>query len=362
LSDECTIVPAVTTVPAEDTTAAAATNRGSRPGHGRVVLVVLAILLNVALVLVIAWLVTHRDRVIDQVTVWNYTVPATIAEYAARADLTDGGRFLLYASTPSVSAGRAFDAACSTRQEGVGILGCYLPATRQTHLFDVTDARLDGLEEVVASHEMLHAAWDRMGAAERGALAPLLDAEAAKRTDDKDLTDKLAFYATTEPGERLNELHSILGTEYGSLSPALEKHYALYFSDRTVVVGLHDKSNAVFVDQQRQITNLTTQITALAAGIDADYAAYNAGYDALSTDVANFNARAKSGDFGSQSAFEAERNELLARQSDLDAQYQSIADRHARYDGLVAQLTSLNAEVDALNRSINITPRTPPSL
>jgi hypothetical protein len=318
--------------------------------------------LNVTLLLVIGWIVTHRERVIDQFTVWNYTPPAAIADYATRADLTDEGRFLLYASTPSISTGKAFDDACATRQEGVGILGCYLPTTRTVHLFDVTDARLDGLDEVVASHEMLHAAWDRMSDAERSALAPLLEAEAAKRVDDKDLTDKLAFYAASEPGERLNELHSILGTEYAALSPTLEAHYSVYFKDRSVVVGLHDKSSAVFIEQQKQITDLTNQINALAAAIDADYAAYNSGYDSLSADVATFNANAESGAFSSQSEFEDARSALIARQADLDAQYQSISTRHAQYDGLVAQLSSLNAQVDELNRSINITPHTSPSL
>ncbi len=323
---------------------------------------VLAIALNVALVVVIGWLVTHRDRVVDQVTVWNYAPPAAVSGYATRAQLSAEGRFLLYASTPSISSGVAFDEACVTRQEGVGILGCYVPTTRQIHLFDVTDARLDGLDEVVAAHEMLHAAWDRMGEAQRGALAPLLDAEAAARADDKELTDRLAFYATTEPGERFNELHSIFGTEFGALSPALESHYALYFSRRATVVALHEKSNAVFVDQQRQITALTAQINTLAAGIDADYLAYTSGYDALSADVANFNARAQRGEFSSPSAFDAARSSLLKRQSNFDAQYKSIADRHTRYDALVAQLKNLNAAVDALNESINITPRTAPSL
>lgn len=335
---------------------------GPTRSWGRPALVILAVALNVALLLVIAWLVTHRDRVIDQFTVWNYSPPAAIAEYAARADLADEGKFLLYASTPSISTGKAFDEACATRQEGVGILGCYLPATRTVHLFDVTDARLDGLDEVVASHEMLHAAWDRMSEAERSALAPLLEAEVAKRPDDKNLRDKLAFYATSEPGERLNELHSILGTEYGSLSPALEAHYSVYFRDRSVVVGLHDKSNAVFVAQQQQITDLTNQINALAAGIDSDYAAYNSGYDSLSADVATFNSRAQSGAFSSQSEFENARSALIARQADLDAAYESISARHAQYESLVAQLSSLNAQVDELNRSINITPHTSPSL
>ncbi len=352
----------MTTAPADTSPAPSAPSGGGSRTWGRPALLILGVVLNVALLVAIGWLVTHRERVIDQFTVWNYTPPAAIAEYATRADLTDEGRFLLYASRPSISTGQAFDNACASRQEGVGILGCYLPATRTVHLFDVTDARLDGLDEVVASHEMLHAAWDRMSDAERSALAPLLEAEAAKRADDKDLSDKLAFYAASEPGERLNELHSILGTEYPSLSPALEAHYSLYFKNRSVVVALHDKSSAVFVEQQKQITALTDQINALAAGIDADYAAYNAGYDALSADVATFNASAESGAFTSQTEFEDARSALIARQAALDAQYQSISTRHTQYDGLVAQLSSLNAQVDELNRSINITPHTSPSL
>lgn len=319
--------------------------------------IVLAILLNIALVAAIVWLGTHRDRVSDQFAVWNFTPNAAITEYASRSTMTDEGRFLFYASTPVIATGPAFDAACAAHQEGVGILGCYLPGDRSIHLFDVTDSRLDGLEEVVASHEMLHAAWDRMSQSDRDALAPLLEAEVAKRADDTTLTDTLAFYATAEPGERLNELHSILGTEYADLSPALEAHYALYFSDRRAVVTLHDTSNAVFVAQAKQVDDLVTQINALTAGIDTDYAAYNAGYDQLGADVADFNARAQSGQFSSQSEFQAERDTLVARQDDLDALYGSIADRKSQYNDLVAQLDSLNAEGAELNKSINIEPR-----
>jgi hypothetical protein len=318
---------------------------------------VLAILLNVALVATIVWLGTHRDRVSDQFAVWNFTPNAAIAEYAARSTMTDEGRFLFYASKPVVASGKTFDDACAAHQEGVGILGCYLPGDRSIHLFDVTDPRLDGLEEVVAAHEMLHAAWDRMSQAERDALAPLLEAEVAKRADDTTLADTLAFYATSEPGERLNELHSILGTEYADLSPALEAHYGLYFSDRKAIAALHETSNAVFVEQAKQVSDLVAQINALIDGIDTDYAAYNSGYDQLGLDVDDFNARAQSGKFSSQSEFEAERNVLIGRQADLDNLYASIADRKAQYTDLVTQLDALNAEGAELNQSINIEPR-----
>jgi hypothetical protein len=325
-------------------------------GAGRLFGILLAVLLNLALIAAILWLGTHRDRVSDQFTVWNFTPTAAIADYAKRSTMTEEGRFLFYASRPSVASGTDFDTACATHQEGVGILGCYLPVDRSIHLFDVTDKRLDGLEEVVASHEMLHAAWDRMSEDERAKLAPLLEAEVAKRPDDTALAETLAFYATAEPGERLNELHSILGTEYTDLSPQLEAHYAEYFADRKAVTAMHDTSNAVFVEQAAQVTALVAQIDALAAGIDTDYAAYNAGYDQLTADVQSFNSRAESGGFDSQAAFDEERQALISRQADLDALYGSIQARHDQYTGLLAQLDALNAQADELNQSINIRP------
>ncbi|MCU1578596.1 MAG: hypothetical protein JWP19_800 [Rhodoglobus sp.] len=330
--------------------------RRARLGAGRLFGIVLAVLLNLALIASIFWLGTHRDRVSDQFAVWNFTPAAAIAEYAARSTMTEEGRFLFYASRPSIASGTEFDAACATHQEGVGILGCYLPADRSIHLFDVTDPRLDGLEEVVAAHEMLHAAWDRMSADERAKLAPLLEAEVAKLSDDTTLAETLAFYATAEPGERLNELHSILGTEYSNLSPQLEAHYAEYFTDRKAITAMHDTSNAVFVDQAAQVTALIAQIDALAAGIDTDYAAYNTGYDQLTADVQSFNSRAEAGGFDSQAAFDQERQALISRQADLDALYGSIQERHDTYTGLLAQLDALNAQADQLNQSINITP------
>ncbi len=339
-----------------------ASQQRARLGFPRGFAIVLSVLLNVALVAAIAWLVTHQDRVADQFSVWDYSPTATIAQYADRSTMTEEGRFLFYASQPSVAAGDAFDSICASREEGVGILGCYVPSDRSIHLFDVTDERLDGLEEVVASHEMLHAVWDRMSADDRADLGILLEAEVTKRADDQDLIDTLAFYAAAEPGERLNELHSILGTEYPELSSELETHYARYFIDRTAVTTLHETSNAVFVAQEKELADLIAKIDALVAEIDADYARYNEGYDVLSADIESFNARAGAGDFSSQAQFDGERNALLARQNELDALYSTIESRNDDYDVLVAQVDELNAQVDELNQSINITPRDSPQL
>ena len=331
----------------------------ARLSPARIAGIVIGALVVVALGITGTWVLTHPQRVTDQFTVWNFNPDATITGYADRSTMTDEGRFLFYASRPEVSPQGTFDAHCSSQLEGVGILGCYQHADKRIYLYDVTDDRLDGVEEVVAAHEMLHAAWDRMSDGERAALGPLLEAAAETKADDPDFQTTLDYYAQAEPGERLNELHSIIGTEFADLSPELEKHYATYFSDRAALVQLHVTSHAVFEQQQEAIDAIVAQLGELQTGVDADYASYNAGYDQLNLDIADFNSRAANGDFRSQSEFTAERNELISRQADLDALYATISDRKNQYDALLVQLDDLNAQVDELNQSINIKPRDP---
>jgi hypothetical protein len=304
------------------------------------------------------WALTHRQYISDQLTVWNFHADSVVDNYISRSTMTGEGSFLFLASQPKIATAQQFNSVCANHEEGSGVLGCYLPSTKTITLFDVVDPRLDGIEEVVAAHEMLHAAWDRMGDQERNELAPLLNAEFARLSDDKDLVARMGYYSRNEPGERLNELHSILGTEIAQLSPALEKYYSSYFSDRKALVALHVKSNAVFVDLAAKSAVLVADLAVLKTGIETDYASYNAGYDVLNRDVSNFNTKADNGGFTSQSEFNRERNALIARQAALDAMFASIQARESVYEDKVKELQSLNALATDLNTSLNIIPRT----
>ena len=320
--------------------------------------IIVVVVAQLAPIGALGWAVANGQRISDQIAVWNFEPSASIATYSERSTMTDQGEFLFYASSPQVNSQEEFDSICSSDEEGVGTLGCYLPSTGAIHLYDITDERLDGMEEVIASHEMLHAAWARMSDNEREIISPLLEQQATSMEGDPAFVERMDFYARSEPGERLNELHSILGTEVAELDPRLEQHYADLFTDRHQLVGLFTVSNQVFVDLENQATALVAELEALGAGIEADYASYTAGFDQLDADVETFNTRADAGDFASQRQFTRERDALLQRQADLDALYESISARDADYQAKLVQLDGLNADVDDLNSSINIAPRT----
>jgi hypothetical protein len=316
----------------------------------------------VVLVAVIAGsfaIVSNRQYLVDQWTVWTFTASPVITGYAQRSTMTDHGDFLFLASQPNVASAEKFNSVCKNLEEGSGVLGCYTSGDKRITLFDVTDPRLDGIEEVVASHEMLHAAWDRMGSDERARISALLEVEAAKLADDPEFSARMAVYARTEPGERLNELHSIIGTEVADVGPELEAYYAQYFSDRAAVVALHETSNAVFVNLEKASASLVAEIDSLRADIEADYASYNSGYDKLNADIEAFNQRAdQPGAFATQEEFDSQRAALIARQNTLDALLVSIKARNITYNAKVAQLGELNAQAASLNTAINIVPRT----
>lgn len=323
----------------------------------RAIAIAFVLLLNVTVIFSGVWALTNQQRIADQFAVWQFEPSASLQQYVTESDMSDEGTFLFYASQPTIQSNPTFNSTCSNVEEDFGVLGCYFPSEKSIYLFDVTDDRLAGIEEVVAAHEMLHAAWDRTSTDERARLTPLLETEAERMKDDPEFATTLEFYAKTEPGERSNELHSIIGTEFSSLSPELEEHYTEYFTDRSVVVALHEKSNAVFTAQQDASKKLIEELDALRASIDVDYDSYNSGYDSLNRDIDNFNTRADNGDFRSVEQFDNERASLIDRQNSLNSLYDAIEANVATYDDMVKQLEALNATISELNKSINIEPR-----
>lgn len=305
-------------------------------------------------------LVINRQYVVDQLTVWQYQPNADIVALADRSTMNEKGKFLFYASHPTLEAATDFNDKCDRKEQSTAILGCY--TGRNIYIYNVTDEKLDGIREVTAAHEMLHAAYDRLSDDEKSKINKLLDAEHEKLKNDKRLAERMAFYARTEPGERENELHSVIGTEVASISPELEKYYGQYFDNRGNLVALHNKYESVFTSLQERGEALADQLTELGDTIEADSVEYNKDVNELNEDIATFNAKAEAGGFVSQDDFETARDALVARAGQLDAKRIEINNKVAQYEALRQELVSIASQSEALSRSIDSSLAPAPSL
>lgn len=331
-------------------------DHGARIGRGLLVTVAaVCIAAQSLLVAGVGWAAANPRQVEDQLTVWTFEPTPTLEEYATLAGLSAEGRFVFYASRPEIVAPERFDLFCSFDETGLGVLGCFTLADGRIFLYDVTNPELADYEIVVAAHEMLHAAWDRLSAIEQEALAALLEADFTGLGPEHELVERIAAYEELNPTSRIPELYAILGTEIVELSPALEEHYARYFDDRSLTTALYAQVAAVFDNLEERLTQLSDELDARYADIEADQATYAASAAGLERDITTFNERAgRPGGYTSQSEFESDRRSLLDRQSALDAERKAINTAVDEYNALLQELEELNAEAAELNRSINI--------
>ncbi|MBX9471156.1 hypothetical protein [Microcella sp.] len=342
-----------------DSAAVPARSRGSRIGRGVLIgLAAVGIVAQGAVLAGAGWAAANPRLVGDAVTVHRFDPPVAISALATDADMSERGRFVFYASVPELVPAESFDLFCSRDEPGIGVLGCFTLAEGRIFLYDITDADLEPFEVVVAAHEMLHAAWDRLSADEQLALAAPLEAVFAELGPDHELVERIASYEAFDPTSRVPELYAIIGTEIAELPEALELHYAEYFDDRSVVVGVWKQIEAIFVELETELERLGAELEALAAQIDAEREAAERDATALEADISAFNARAeRPGGYTSQSAFERDRDALLARQKALNAQIDATNATIDAYNALLDEFDALNEQAAALNRSLNIDPQ-----
>lgn len=334
-------------------------SRAARAGRAVLVgLAAISIVAQSALIASAGWAVANPRAVTDAVTVWQYDPTPAISGYATRAAMSERGRFLFYASLPEVVPGDAFDAVCSRDEPDVGVLGCYTLADGRIYLYDITNAELDAFEVVVAAHEMLHAAWDRLSPEEQSALAAPLEEAFAGVGPESELVTRIASYEEFDPTSRIPELYAIVGTELAEVPAELDEHYAQFFDDRSVVVELWQEVEAIFTALEAELDRRGAELDLLAAEIDAEQAAAEQTATALEADIAAFNERAsRPGGYTSQSAFERDRQSLLDRQTALTASIDATNAKVDAYNALVEEFTALNEQAAALDKDLNIDPQ-----
>lgn len=236
-----------------------------------------------------ALIVFKQQDITDWWRLRNYTAPPPVAQLATDTTMTPYARKVFFVNTPDLSDKAAFGKNCpGNGGEETIVLGCYRSGQHGIFLLDVTDERLQGVEQVTAAHEMLHAAYDRLSGEERRKVDAMLLAYYENELHDTRVRATVDSYKSTEPNDLLNEMHSIFATEIVELPAGLEKHYQRFFTNRKQVVGFAARYQAEFTSRKEarerydaQLRGLKQQITEAEADLQRQQAAIDAREAAL---------------------------------------------------------------------------------
>lgn len=207
----------------------------------------------------------QRFELYDWARSRNYQPPAAIAQIASDITLTDRTKRMFYAYHPSLESRETFNQHCIDNEQTI-VLGCYVQ-NRGIYLYNVTDPRLQGILQVTAAHETLHAAYDRLSSNERRYVDGLTAQAYAALTDER-IRSNIDSYRQRDPRIVPNELHSILATEVRVLPETLENYYKRYFSNRGAIVAFSEQYESEFTTRKQKVEQYDTQLVSLKVEID----------------------------------------------------------------------------------------------
>lgn len=302
----------------------------------------------------------NQQAIEDWLRLRNYTPPATIAAIAQADTMTDDAKHIFYVTHPDlINEANTFRQACPSFEQTI-VLGCYHSGfSSAVYIYNVQDTRLNGVVEVTAAHEMLHAAYDRLSQDEKDRINGLLNDFYANKLDDKRVLETINTYKSTEPNELLNEMHSIFATEVGGLTTELETYYKRYFSDRSTVVTFASKYADEFTRRIAKIKDFEQRLAALKEKIENQEAALGQQLQQIEADRRRLDSLRASGQFAEYNAAVSGFNTSV---NDYNAGVARLRADIAEYNNLVAAHNALAAELSSLYESLDtsLTPQAAP--
>lgn len=273
----------------------------------------------------------NLQAISDWLRLRNYDPPARIARIADDTTMDDGARRLFYVNQPELGDKVTFNQHCRTTEESI-VLGCFIEG-QGIFLLDVKDERLSGVIEVTAAHELLHAAYERLGRGEQERV-DRMTAEFFVNLKDKRIRETVDNYRNRDPSIVPNELHSILGTEVRELNPELEEYYKQYFKDRQKIVQFSEQYEQTFTNLRAQVDQYDVQLMDLKAQIESSQAEIDAANSELQAERARLDQLLASGeneDYNDRvpgyNQQVAEYNRLINHTKQLISTYNSIVEK-----------------------------------
>lgn len=292
----------------------------------------------------LALVALNRQPILDWYKLRNYSAPASIAGLADQDTMTDYARKVFYVNQPQIQSKQDFSASCLKDRQGQEqtiVLGCYQGNQSGIFLLTVSDTRLNGVQQVTAAHEMLHAAYDRLSATERKRVNGLLEDYYKNLLKDSRINQTIEAYKVSEPNDVVNEMHSIFATEVASMPPELENYYKQYFSNRSQVVRYANQYQAVFTSRQTTLKQYEAQLAAIKLRITSQETDLKTRLSEIESRQAQLQSQRNSGDTAGYNSGVAAYN---AQVDAYNAEVEQVKTLINQYNRVVALYNSLAQE------------------
>jgi len=169
------------------------------------------------------------------------------------------GKQIYVDSSPLRTSMEAVATQCASDHDITLSLGCNVQNGQNFSIYisRVGEPSLYGIEVYSVAHEMLHTAYALLSFEDKKVLNEelLKSYEIVKLNNDEVTNRAIAPYIGEDQSLFLDELHSILVVHNYQLSSSLEKHYANYFKDRTILVEKYRASELVLINLEKSIVS-----------------------------------------------------------------------------------------------------------
>ncbi len=291
----------------------------------------------------------NRTVIFDIISTWSFHPSAEIASVENKLALTGSGKIIFEATAPALEDRENFNEHCKSHNQEVSVLGCYVG--NHIYIYNIQSNDLTGIVESTSAHELLHAVWERMDNSEKGRISKLLNSVYNDDLYHDSLSDDLETYSEFD---RIDELHSRIGTEITDLPEELEEHYAKYFTNQDLIVDYYNSYIEPFRELTREIESLSAELEKLDAEIESKTAEYYRLAEELSAKIDEFNKCADTmGCFITDTAFYAARNLLLLEQSQVSDLFDNLNNLIVDYNDIVVEYNENVLRGEMLEKTIN---------
>ncbi len=319
--------------------------------YGHIVIIVFLVLIAGASV----WSFFNFTTIRDWYILLNYNPPSTIQALASYDTMTPYATKLFYVNKPLIESKTAFAIQCPGSSDSTHVIGCYHSGDNGIYLLNVTDSRLNGIIQVTAAYEMLHAGYARLSSSTKTKIDNAMWQYYSSANISSAIKQQMASYAISEPGAKYDELYSVLGTEVGPIPSYLENHYKIYFSNRAKIVAAYNGYQSAFNDRQQEIASIKAQLAVLKDQINALESSLSTLQSQLNSQQLTLNNDRFSNNFY---AYNSAVNSYNATVNQYNSLVNSTKSDISQYNNLVDTANAIAIEEQQLVSAISATPTT----